>query len=136
GWPYLRQVLADGKQSWPVRYSALRAVRFLSDQRPDVVTKTDLVAGVASALDNPDMADIAMEDLRKWQRWELCDRILALCAKEGYDSPITRRAVLRFALCCPGDRARALVRAQRRVDAELVNDTEELLKLETAGKAP
>jgi hypothetical protein len=135
-WAYLRSILGDSKEEWLMRYSALRTVRFLWDQRPDLIAKEKLVDAVGGVLAHMDMADIAIEDLRKWQRWEFGDRILSLFDKEGYDAPIIRRAILRYALCCPGSRAAAFIREQRRLDPELINDLEELLKLESAPKAP
>jgi hypothetical protein len=85
---------------------------------------------VADVLAHPDMADFGIEDLRKWRRWEYADRVLGLFGKESHDAPVMRRAILRFALRCPGERAAALVRQQRRLDPTLVTDVEEILRLE------
>ncbi len=130
GWEYLRGVMKDGQQDFLMRYAALRTTRFLWNERSDLMPRTDLVTGVAAILDHPDMADFAIEDLRKWQRWELCDRVLDLFAKETHNVPVIRRAILRFALQCPGKRAVAFVAEQRRRDADWVNDAQELLRLE------
>ncbi|MCC6419807.1 MAG: hypothetical protein IT429_16360 [Gemmataceae bacterium] len=131
GWAYLRGLLQDGKQEFLNRYAALRTIRFLWDERPDVIPVAARVEAVALALDYPDMADFAVEDLRKWQRWEKADRVLDLFAKESHNVPVIRRAVLRFALQCPGKCAAALVGEQRRRDPGLIKDLEELLRLET-----
>jgi hypothetical protein len=131
GWTYLLGILKDGKQEFLMRYAALRTVRFLWDQRPDLVPKTDLVAGMAAVLDQPDMADFAIEDLRKWQRWELTDQVLELFNKETHNVPVVKRAILRFALRSSQPRAAAFVAAQRQRDREWVSDTEELLRLES-----
>jgi len=106
-------------------------VRFFWDSRPDLVDKKKLVEGVSEILDQSDIADLAIEDLRKWGRWEICDRILALQNKKSHDVPIIRRAILRFALSCPDKKAAAFVEQSRKRDPEMVKDTEELLKLET-----
>ena len=45
------------------------------EQRPDLIERKDLVEGVALTLTHPDMADFGIEDLRKWQRWEMSGRI-------------------------------------------------------------
>jgi hypothetical protein len=76
------------------------------------------------------MADFAIEDLRKWQRWELSDKVLDLFDQETHNVPVIRRAILRYALRCPNSRATAFVREQRRLDPDYVNDAEELLRLE------
>jgi hypothetical protein len=131
GWQYLYSFFDDTQKPFLMRYAALRTVRFLWDQRPDLVPKTTLVKGVVSLLSHPDMADFAIEDLRKWQRWELTGQVLGLFNQKSHSTPIVQKAILRFALQAPEPAAAQFVRAQRQRDAEWVNDTEELLKLET-----
>jgi hypothetical protein len=131
GWEYICSLLKDAKKEFLLRYAALRAVRFFWDSRPDLLKKEDMVEGVKALLDQNDIADLAIEDLRKWNRWELCDAILSLQSKKSHDVPIIRRAILRYALSCPGTQAAAYVTEMRKKDPESVKDAEELLKLET-----
>jgi hypothetical protein len=131
GWAYLHAILKHPSKEFMLRYAALRGVRFFWDSRPDVIDKKELVAGVCELLDQADVADLAIEDLRKWNRWELCNRVLGLQDKKTHDIPIIRRAILRYALSCPDKKAAAFVDACRKRDPEAVKDTEELLKLET-----
>jgi hypothetical protein len=123
-------LLNDGKQEFLLRYAGLRTLRFFWDQRPDLVSKKDLVQGMALILGQSDMSDFAVEDLRKWHQWQLTDQILDLYGKKTHDIPVIRRAILRFALQSPGARAKTFVETQRQRDADWVKDTEELLKLE------
>lgn len=132
GWQYLYGMLDDGARPFLMRYQGLRTVRFLWEQRPDLVDKATLVKGVTAVLQHPDMADFAIEDLRKWQRWEKTDAILDLAPKKSHASQVIQKSILRFALQSPAPRAAAYVRAERKRDAEWVADTEELLKSETA----
>jgi len=137
GWEYIRSILKDPSKEFMLRYAALRAVRFFWESRPDVVTKNDMVEAVCLLLDQGDIADLAIEDLRKWGRWEVADRVLGLYGKKSHDVPIIRRSILRFALSCPQlPRAATFVQQLRNQDAEMVKDVEELLKLETATPAP
>jgi hypothetical protein len=130
GWSYLTALLANSNEEFLLRYAGLRTLRFLWDQRPDLVGKKDLVQGMKLLLSQNDMADFAVEDLRKWHQWEMTDQVLDLYGKKGYDIPVIRRAILRFALQSPQTRAAAFVREQRQRDGDWVKDTEELLKLE------
>jgi hypothetical protein len=130
GWSYLTKLLKNSNEEFLLRYAGLRTLRFLWDQRPDLKAKKDLVQGMTLLLDQSDMADFAVEDLRKWRQWDMTDRILDLYGKKNYDIPVIRRAILRFALQSPQTRATAFVREQRQRDADWVKDTEELLKLE------
>ncbi len=130
GWKYVKGLLNNAEEEFLIRYAALRTARFLWGERPDLLPQGELVAGVAQSLAHPDMADFVIEDLRKWQRWELSDRILNLFEQETHNVPVIRRAILRYALRCPNPRAASFVREQRRLDADWVNDAEELLRLE------
>lgn len=130
GWEYLRSVLKDRSRDFTTRYAALRAVRFFWENRPEVVGKQELVEGISLLLDQEDIADLAIEDLRKWGQWDLADRILALRTKKSHEIPIVRRAILRYALSCPKPQAAEYVKQMRQKDPQMVQDAEELLKLE------
>lgn len=128
---HLCNLLKDAKQEFVLRYSCLRTIRFLWEQRPDLVPQKELIDGLGLILAQADMADFAIEDLRKYKRWEMTDQVLDLREKKDFEIPVVKRAILRFALQSPAPRAKTYVEAERRRDAELVRDAEELLKLET-----
>jgi hypothetical protein len=137
GWAYTRDLLKDPKKEFLLRYAALRAARFLWEFRPDLIDRKELAQGVAQLLDQSDIADLAIEDLRKWQAWDMTDRILNLRGKAPYEVPIVRRSILRFALSNKDSKAAAsYVAEQRKKDPDAVADAEELLKLEQAQPAP
>jgi hypothetical protein len=142
GWTFLKDLVEDKKQPFLVRYSGLQTIRFLYESRPDVVAKDEAAAkkeiinGVLGVLNVSDMADFAVEDLRKWKRWECCDRVIGLFGQKNYTAPVIRKSILRYALQCPTDAATRFVKEQQARDAEWVNDTRELLELETIPSPP
>jgi hypothetical protein len=137
GWEYVRGTLKDPGKEFLMRYAALRTVRFLWEYRPDLVSKKQLSDGVSLLLDQEDIADLAVEDLRKWGVWDMTDQVLGLQKKPAYKTPIVRRSVLRFALSCPSNKAAAAyVEEQRKLDPTAVRDAEELLKLEQSATPP
>jgi hypothetical protein len=139
GWGYIQErVLSRPKEEFQFRYAGLRAIRFFWDFRPDVIQKKHLIDGVCLLLKQSDVADFAIEDLRKWKAWRAADQVLALANKKSHDVPVIRRALLRFALSCPPGHPKAtqFVKAERAKDKEYVADVEELLKLEAETPAP
>jgi hypothetical protein len=132
GWEYIKNTLQDGKKEFLLRYAALRAVRFFWDYRTDLVPREQCALATAILLEQNDIADLAIEDLRKWARWELADRVLALRNTSAMQVPIVRRAVLRYALNAKdvSPAAAAYVDEARKKDPQAVADAEELLKLE------
>ncbi len=142
GWQYLQGLMKDPAKEFTLRYAGLRTIRFLYDSRPDIVQKMHLVEGTAVLLDHSDIADLAIEDLRKWHEWGLADRVLGLYGKKSHDIPIIRRSILRYALGYLGDAknpkdsaAAKFVADLRMKDPQMVKDAEELLKLETTAPA-
>jgi hypothetical protein len=134
GWAYIRDdILSKPKEDFQVRYAGLRSIRFFWDSRPDLVAKKELVKGMCLLLDQTDVADFAIEDLRARKCWDVADKVLALGKKESHNLPVIHRALLRYALSCPPKQAKAVefVKAERKKDKEYVADVEELLKLET-----
>jgi len=135
GFDYVLNIVKDPKKDFLYRYAALRAIRTFWDLRPDVVSKSELLKGIEPLLDQGDIADLAIEDLRKWKCWEPLERVLALAGKESHDVPIVQRSILRYALSCKDNaKAKAFVADMRKKDAEKVQDAEELLKLEEGTK--
>jgi hypothetical protein len=86
--------------------------------------------GVATVLPQGDIADIAVEDLRRWKLWDLTDDVLALYGRKSHDAPLMRRAIIRYAICCPNARAAEFITQRRRDDAEAVKDVEESVQAE------
>ena len=136
GWTYLKGILENSKKEFMVRYAGLRAVRFLWNSRPDIIPAVDLEAGVAALLDQSDIADLAIEDLRLHKCWKVCDHVLGLAAKKSHDIPIVRRYIVRYALSCPKPEAANFVDGMRKKDPEMVKDIEEFLRLENPAQQP
>ncbi|MCS7045247.1 MAG: hypothetical protein NZO58_02705 [Gemmataceae bacterium] len=136
GWQYLLDHLKNGKHDFTFRYTCLRTIRVLWEHRQDVVSPAQLVQGIDLILDQPDIADFGIADLRRWRRWEMTDRVLSLFDRKEYAIPVVKREILRFALCSPEPKAKHFVAAQRARDAEWVRDVEELLQLEIDTQPP
>jgi len=143
GWAYVQGILRDPQRDFLLRYAALRAARFFHDFRPDVIPASQVTPAIVSLLDQKDIADLAIEDLRKWSCWDVADQVIGLYGKESHSAPIIRRAVVRYALCCPpakSQKAAAFVAARKKEDPKWVEEVEELLRLEnttpTTGTVP
>jgi hypothetical protein len=130
GWSYLNSLLKDERLDFLMRYAALRTVRFYWETRTDVYDKKDLVRAICLAMNQQDMSDFAIEDLRKWACWDVADQVIGLFGQKTHDVPIIRRAILRYALSCPTPNAKAFVAQQRKMNREWVEETWELLRLE------
>jgi hypothetical protein len=132
GFAYLRNVLKSPKEDFMYRYAALRALRFLNDYRSDLVARKELVEAACLLLDQDDISDMAVEDLRKWKAWETAPRVVALTKKPNIDElTVVKRAVLRYCIQAEGSpEAEAYLKARTADDPEAVKDARELLDIE------
>jgi len=132
GWKYLQEALKNTKEDFLFRYNALKAVRFLREYRTEV-PKADLEEAACVLLTQDDVADLAIEDLRKWRSWGKADKVLGLVNTPLYKIPIIRRAILRYSLQAQDSVAEAKehVAAVEKSDKDAVAQAKELLALES-----
>jgi hypothetical protein len=129
GWDLARTMLADSERPFKERYAVVLAVRFQHGWKPKE-TEAEVLRCLGGVLDQGDMADVVIEDLRRWQLWNLTDNVLAQYGKKSHSAPIMRRCVVRYALSCPKPEASLFVAAVRKLDPDMVGDVEESLQLE------
>lgn len=99
GWDYLTSMIGDAKKEFPIRYAGLKTVRFFWEYRPDVITHSQALDAMKALMEQPDLADLPMEDLRKWQVWEVSPLVLGYAAKSTHNEiPIVNRAILKYAI--------------------------------------
>lgn len=137
GWKYICELLADEKQEFLIRYAALRTVRFFWDYRKDVIGADEVVSAMQLLLPQGDIADLPIDDLRRWGRTELTEKIVGFYGEKSHNIPIVKRSIIRFALCDPKNAKAAEFLKQRRAeDPDRVKEIEQLLELERTPVKP
>jgi len=129
GWELLHAHVADRKKAFPERFAAICALRFcyglkLGDHRAGALRCLEAM------LPDGEVADMAIEDLRQWQLWDLTNVVLDQYGKKSHAAPITKRTIIRYALCCPSPAAKQFVERVRGQDGELVREVAEGLQFE------
>jgi hypothetical protein len=134
GYEYTLKLINDPDAEFLVKHAALKALRFFWEYRADVLAKRQILDGMTALMANPDIADMPIDDLRKWQAWDMTPAVLAWADKESHNTlPINRRAILKFALAASwadakNTAAAAHVEKARKEDPERVKLIEELLR--------
>lgn len=128
GWALAAGVLGNEKESFAVRLSCINTVRFFQATR-GADCKAEVLKCCAALLPQGDLADQAVEDLRRWGYWDLSAEVFAQFGKPTHAAPIVKRCIVRYALSCPAKEAKRFVAAVRRSDPKLVAAVEEQLKL-------
>jgi hypothetical protein len=129
GWDQALAVLRDGRKSLPMRLAAVRTVRMYHGWQPKE-SRENVLKCLSGMIAQGELADVAIEDLRRWQMWDLTSDIVALYGKKGFDAPIMKGAIVRYALSCKDDEAKKFVAERRRYEPDLVNQVEESLQFE------
>jgi hypothetical protein len=133
GWKLTKQILGDEKRPFTQRHSILRMLRFVHGSQLQQARK-HLVECAAIMLGEPDMTDLAITQLRQWQMWDLTSRILKLYGTKAADAPITKRAIMRYALTSPEPEAKRFVEDLKKKDPELLQDVLEAMQFEKPAK--
>jgi hypothetical protein len=129
GWDLALAVIGNPRRPQTERLAAVTTLRFYYGLKPEENRK-EVLRCLRAVLDQGDLADVAVEDLRRWQLWSLTDEVLAQYDKKSHSAPITRRAIIRYALCCPKEAAVRFRDELRKQDPDLVNDVAESLQFD------
>jgi len=135
GWRRTLSILEDPKRPYQDKLAALRTILFFQVYRPKDYRKS-ILTGMAAVVARGDMADMAVEDLRRWHWWDLTKHVLGQYDKPTHGAPLVKNAILRYALTCPDADAAAFVRAVEAKDPAAVREVRESLEFErpTPGK--
>lgn len=134
GYEYLLKLISDPEKEFLVKHAGLKALRFFWEYRPDVLSKEQVLAGMTALLAHADLADMPIDDLRKWKAWEMTGEVLKWAGQASHNTlPINNRAILKFAMAAswadPKNAAAAAhVEKVRKENPERVQLVEELLK--------
>lgn len=128
GWATIREQFEHPGQDYERRWAALRAVRFLHDSRPGLISEKEILAVLRLAVAQGDVADFAINDLRAWRCWDFTESILSHFCRESHHYPGVRRAILCYALTCPQPRAAQFIAEQRSQHPDWVQDAEDMLE--------
>jgi hypothetical protein len=131
GWKYLLGMLSDESSEFLTRYAVLRTLRVIWENPNGTIKPEAIMDAMQMLVAQGDIADLPIEDLRRWQRWEMTDKVLELYGQKSHNIPIVKRAIIRYALCVPNNpKAAEFIKQRRAEDPEKVKDIENLLELE------
>ena len=128
GWKRVNEILFDSERPFEQRLSAIHAVRYFQANRP-VESKPEILNCYRQLLGNPDFADVALDDLRRWEWWDLTSDVLKQYGKPTHTAAIMRNGIVRYALACGDADSVKFIAALRRSDPKWVARMEESLKL-------
>ena len=89
--------LANENAAFSETYAAMSALRFMW-QYSTRIPKDRLRESMRILLDRPELADLVIADLARWEDWSVQERLMTLYGAEGYNIPSIKRSIVRYML--------------------------------------
>lgn len=77
-------------------YAAMQAIRFVWRYGDGRISRPRLRESMRLLLDDPRLADLAINDLARWEDWSLHDRLLAMMHNPEFDEIWFKRPIIRY----------------------------------------
>jgi hypothetical protein len=88
----------DKKVAFSEIYAGMMGLRFMWQYSGGKISNERLMQSMRLLLDQPELADLVIADLARWNDWTVQDRLMAVYGKEPYNIPSIKRAIVRFML--------------------------------------
>jgi hypothetical protein len=111
--------LKNKKAEYTDTYAAIMALRF-HGQEEQTIPKERLVAGLRYMLDRPELADLVIPDLARWQDWSAMDKLVTLFKNADQNSSWVRVPVINYLRACPLPEAKARIEELAKIDPDAV----------------
>lgn len=128
GWKLITDILEDQERNFTDKLSAISMLRYFQSTRWKE-EGSSILAAYRLLIASGDLADMAIEDLRRWQVWDLTAEILASFDKPSHKAPVVRRSIVRYALAGPQETCGAFLNQVRQTEPELVRKVEATARL-------
>ena len=104
-------------------YSAVMALRFHGNET-EVLEKSDVVNAMRYVLDRPDMADVVIPDLARWEDWTVIPKLVEIYRAANDDSNWVRVPIVNFIRACRLPEAEEAMKTLREIDPGAVKRAE------------
>jgi hypothetical protein len=120
GMPVIESAYLSNKDAeYTDTYSAIMALRF-HGQEENVIPRERLLAGLRTMLDRPQLADLVIPDLARWEDWSAVDRLATLFKNADEESSWVRIPVIKYLQACPLPEAKTKLAELAKIDPEVV----------------
>lgn len=79
-------------------YAAMQALRFMWTYGDGRISKDRLRESMRLLLDRPELTDLVVADLARWNDWSVLNRLMEMYGTGDYDIPSIKRAIVRYLL--------------------------------------
>jgi hypothetical protein len=111
--------LANDKADYADTYAAIMAIRFHGSEG-GVIDSKRLVKALHPMLQRPELADLVIPDLAKWEDWTVMDKLFELYKTANDKNSWVRVPVVNYLRACPLPKAKELLQECEKIDPAAV----------------
>jgi len=135
GMPLVEDLFLKNKDAeYTDTYATIMALRFHGTEEK-IIPRDRLLAGIRTMLDRPQLADLVIPDLARWEDWSVMDRLVELFKTADDESNWVRVPVINYLRACPLPKAKEYIEELAKLDPETVKRANSFFPL-AAGSAP
>jgi hypothetical protein len=124
--------LKNTKAEYADTYSAIMALRF-HGQETGTIPRARIMQSLHHMLDRPELADLVIVDLARWEDWSVMDRLVELFKKADDKSSWVRVPVVRYLMACPKPEAKKHLEELEKIDESAVKRAKTFFPFEGGG---
>jgi hypothetical protein len=115
--------LKNSKAEYSDTYAAIMALRFLGTES-QVIPRPRISQGFHVLLDRPQLADLIIPDLARWEDWSQVERLAKLFKAADKKSSDLRVAIVNYLRTCPRPEAKSHLAELVKIDPDAVKRAE------------
>ncbi len=136
GMPLVEELFLKNKDAeYTDTYATIMALRFHGTEEK-IIPKPRLLEGFRAMLDRPQLADLVIPDLARWEDWSVRDRLVDLFKKADDDSNWVRVPVINYLRACPLPAAKEQLDELAKLDPETFKRANAFFPLAASSAAP
>jgi hypothetical protein len=111
--------LKNEKAEYADTYAAIMAIRFHGSET-NVIPQERLVQSLRYMLDRPQLADLVIPDLARWEDWDVMPKMVELFKTADEKSSWVRVPVINYLRACPKPEAKEAIASLEKIDPAAV----------------
>ena len=108
--------------------AAVTALRILGTEI-EAIPKDRIVAAMRTLLDRPEIADMVIPDLARWEDWSVMDKLVKLFKEADEDTSWVRVPIASYLRACPKPEAKEHIAALQKIDPQAIERADFFLGL-------
>lgn len=120
GMPLIEDVfLKNEKAEYADTYAAIMALRFHGTET-DIIPRKRILEGLRHMIDRPQLADLIIPDLARWEDWSPMDRLVQLFKDADEKTSWVRVPIINYLRACPKPEAKKYMEELKEIDPDAV----------------